>query len=184
MFASPPRPVKLFLGSGSPCHLLRPSPYIAICSLRVCCASQRLDILHPLAWALAQHDKPQGRGEHRALPRGCAVTHWLWAPCILLVEARGAGLLGMGDLVTGFSHSPVGPFPGDHPLNRTLSREEVHHGAGHLREARCGSLGALGSLAPSRTQAKRWGFWLPTTHPPTRPHGDSCCLLLIPRSVL
>lgn len=148
MFASPPRPVKLFLGSGSPCHLLRPSPYIAICSLRVCCASQRLDILHPLAWGLAQHDKPQGRGEHRALPRGCAVTHWLWAPCILLVEARGAGLLWMGDLVAGFSHSPVGPFPGDHPLNRTLSREEVHHGAGHLREAGCGSLGP-------------WAPWLP-----------------------
>lgn len=152
MFASPPRPAKLLLGSGSPCLLLRPQPYIAICSFRACCASWRLDTLYPLAWAPGQHGKPQRSWRALGPFHGlCAVTHWLWAPGILPMEARGSGLLRMAESVAGFSHSPVRPLPGGCPLSRAWPREEAHHGSGHLRKAGHGPAGP-------------WVLWLPAGH--------------------
>ena len=41
----------------APLPLRQPQPYIAICSLKACCASQGLDTLYPLAWA--PDGKPQ-----------------------------------------------------------------------------------------------------------------------------
>ena len=75
MFASPLRPAKLLLGSGSPCHLLRPQPYIAIYSFRAAVPSGDWTLY--TLWCGYQHStvNPKGRGEHQALLVGC--VPWL-----------------------------------------------------------------------------------------------------------
>lgn len=143
MFASPRRPAKLLLGSGSPCHLLQPQPYIAICILRACCASQGLDTLSPLAWAPDGTANPKGRGERASGPfhGPRVVTHWLRA---LASFPQGVGRRAAVD---GSVDSMLQPQPCRTPLSRALPRVGARHGDGHLWKAGHGPLGrwALGS---------------------------------------
>lgn len=180
MFASPPRPGKLFLGSGSPCHLLRPSPYIAICSLRV---------------SETGHPTPSGVGAStaRQTPRSWRASGPFQGLCrdSLAVGSLRSSCGGTGSRAA--VDGRLGGRPQPQPCGtlpwRSPSKQDLVKGGGSPwswppEGSRMWQPWALGSLALSRTQAKRRDFWFPTTHPLTRPHGDSRCLLPIPSSVL
>lgn len=94
----------------APLPLRQPQPYIAICSLKACCASQGLDTLYPLAWA--SDGKPQRSWQASGPFRGPhSVTHGLWAPSLPPMEA-GRWAAERGGLEAGFGHRPGGPLPG------------------------------------------------------------------------
>ena len=109
MFASPPRPAKLLLGSGTPAAQAAPALYSHLWPQGLLCFP---GAGHPIPSGVGTRwQTPKVVASIRPFPWPQSVTHGLWAPSLPPMEA-GRRAAQRGGLEAGFSHRPGGPLPG------------------------------------------------------------------------